>query len=78
MTRLGTSTMGRPKKTPPPDKGAADNRHKNIVSLRGTEAFKKWLDELAAANGAPVTVTIEQALRELGERLKVRKAPPRY
>lgn len=70
--------MGRPKKTPPPEKGVADNRHKNIVSLRGTEAFKAWLDELAVLNGAPVTVTIEQALRELATRLGHRKSPPRY
>jgi predicted transcriptional regulator len=66
--------VGRPKKKP----AVEDTRHKNVVAIRGTDEWKKWLDELAALNGAPVTVTIEQALRDLAEKLKHRKAPPRY
>lgn len=60
-------------KTPEPD-----GRQRNILALRGTEEFKAWLDGLAARNGAPVTVTIEQALRDLAEKLGYRKGPSRY
>jgi hypothetical protein len=59
------------KKTKPP------TGLKNIVVLRGTEEWKKWLDELAEANSAPLTVTIEQALKDFAEKLKVRKPPRR-
>jgi hypothetical protein len=50
---------------------------RNIVVLRGTAEWKEWLDELAAANSAPLTVTIEQALKEFAEKLKVRRPPRR-
>jgi hypothetical protein len=53
-------------------------RQKNILALRGTEEWKVWLDDLAAKNGAPVTVTIEQALRDLAEKIGHRPAPARY
>jgi hypothetical protein len=52
-------------------------RQKNIFVLRGTEEWKAWLDEVALANGAPLTVTVEQAVRELAARLKCRKPPRR-
>lgn len=52
-------------------------RQKNIVVLRGTEEWKTWLDLLAEDVGAPLTVTIELALREMAERRKLPKAPRR-
>lgn len=57
--------------------GPAAARLKNIVVLRGTDEWKAWLDEVAATNSAPLTVTIEQALREFGAKLGVKKAPRR-
>ena len=53
------------------------NRLKHIVALRGTDEWKAWLDKLAALNSAPVTVTIEQALKELAARLDAPKPPRR-
>ena len=52
-------------------------RLKNIVVLRGTEEWKAWLDRLAEDVGAPLTVTIDQALREMAERRKLPKPPRR-
>ena len=57
--------------------GKPSSRQKNIFVLRGTEEWKAWLDEVAQANGAPVTVTVEQALRDLAAKLKCRKPPKR-
>ena len=56
---------------------AETTRQKNLVVIRGTEEWKAWLDSLAETNNAPITVTIEQALREMSDRLKHRKPPRR-
>jgi tripartite-type tricarboxylate transporter receptor subunit TctC len=56
---------------------SSENRQKNIVVLRGSVEWKDWLHGLAEANHAPITVTIEQALREMSDRLKYRKPPRR-
>lgn len=50
---------------------------KIIVVLRGTEEWKAWLDGLAAANGTSITTTVEQALEELADKLRVQKPPRR-
>lgn len=50
---------------------------KNVLVLRGTEEWKQWLDELAEANSAPLTVTVEQALKEFAAKLNVRRPPRR-
>ncbi len=50
---------------------------KNVVVLRGTEEWKAWLDELCEARGAPITVTIDQALRLLADHEKRPKPPKR-
>lgn len=56
---------------------AAPSRLKNVVVLRGTEEWKAWLNRVAEANSAPLTVTIEQALKEFGEKLGAGKPPRR-
>lgn len=61
----------------PPPPAAADPRQKNILSLRGTEEWKVWLDDLAKLMGFPVTVTIDHALRELADSRGHRKPPRR-
>lgn len=67
---------------PPPKKRAkkktASVVQRNLLSLKGTDEFKDWLDGLAKRTGAPVTVTIERALRELAERVGYPPAPDRY
>lgn len=50
---------------------------KNVVVLRGTEEWKAWLDDGCERNHAPITVTIEQALQEYGEKRKWPKMPKR-
>jgi len=56
---------------------ASGSQLKNVLVLRGTDEWKEWLDELAEANSAPLTVTVEQALKLFAETLKVRKPPKR-
>ena len=67
--------MAKKQAKPAPMPGA---RTPTIVALKGSAEWKVWLEELAALNGAPVTVTIEQALRELANRLGHSKPPARY
>lgn len=68
--------MKKPKKKAAPAKGEGASQ-KNILVLRGSEEWKAWLESLAEANNAPMTVTVEQALREMSDRLKHRKPPRR-
>jgi hypothetical protein len=59
-------------------KAKAAGALRNILVLRGTEEWKEWLDELAAANSAPLTVPVEQALKHFATVvLKIRKPPRR-
>jgi hypothetical protein len=48
--------------------GAGPARQRNVLALRGTEAWKAWLDGFAARKGMPVTVLVDHALRELAKR----------
>jgi hypothetical protein len=57
-------------------KSSARSRLRNILVLRGTDEWKVWLDKVATANSAPITVTVEQALKEFGVKLGV-GSPPR-
>lgn len=43
-------------------------RQKNVLALRGTEQWKAWLDGFAARKGMPVTVLVDQALRDFAKR----------
>jgi hypothetical protein len=61
----------------PGNKGKSPPGLKNIVVLRATDEWTKWLDELAEADSALLTATIEQALKDFGEKLNVRKPPRR-
>lgn len=63
--------MAKPKKTvpepakPEPTPGP---RQKNVLALKGTDAWKAWLDGFATRKGMPVTVLVDHALRELAKR----------
>jgi hypothetical protein len=58
-------------------KPAEVNRQKNIFAWRGSDEFKVWLDELAELNGAPLTVTVEQAVTDYAKKLGHRPKPSR-
>jgi hypothetical protein len=66
--------MSRPKKRGPVTNKArakgADGaaRQRNVLALRGTDEWKKWLDGFATRKGMPVTVLVDHALRELAKR----------
>jgi hypothetical protein len=61
----------------PSDDSPQMSQLRNVIILRGTDEWKDWLDELTGLNHAPLTVTIEQALALLGDRLKHRRMPKR-
>jgi hypothetical protein len=72
--------MARPKKSAPKparDKTADAVRQRNILALKGTDAWKAWLDGFAARKGMPVTVLVDHALRELAKRDGYPDPPPR-
>jgi hypothetical protein len=60
-----------------PMKPASPPKLRNILVLRGTEEWKIWLDGLATANSAPLTVTVEQALKEYANKIGYSKPPKR-
>ena len=55
--------------TPAADPAPAEvPKQKNILALKGTEAWKTWLDGFARHKGMPVTVLVDHSLRELAKR----------
>ncbi len=60
------------------EKPKSEARKKNLVVIRGYEAWGEWLEGLAAHKGMPVTVLIDQALREVAKRDGYPDAPSRY
>lgn len=69
-------TMARPKKR-------AVGRPKNLgpkptlVSLRGSEEYREWLEGLANRSHLPMAILLEHALREYAERHGYEKPQPR-
>lgn len=69
-----------------PSKGAARKspavksapRKKNLVVIKGYEAWGEWLEGLASRKGMPVTVLIDQALRDVAKREGYPDPPARY
>lgn len=51
---------------------------KNLVVVRGYEAWGEWLEGLSRQLGSPITVTIDRALRELAKREGYPPPPDRY
>jgi hypothetical protein len=62
---------------PTVDKATDTVRHENILALKGTDAWKSWLDGFASRKGMPVTVLVDHALRELAKRDGYPDPPPR-
>lgn len=69
MARKSASARNAP--PPPPE----EPLRKNVISIRGTEAWRTWLGEYAAKRRVPVTSLIDQVLAEAAERDGF-KAPP--
>jgi hypothetical protein len=72
--------MARKKTSVPPvaePETDANPRQKNILSLKGTDAWKTWLDEFAESKGMPVTVLVDHSLREQAKRDGFRVPPTR-
>jgi hypothetical protein len=59
----------------------AESRQKILlvykIDERLHDEFKEWLDDLAKEVGAPLTVTFDIALKELGKAKKLRPMPRR-
>lgn len=53
---------------PAPRAAAPGIRQRNVLSLKGSDEWKSWLDWFAASKGMPVTVLVDHALRELAKR----------
>jgi hypothetical protein len=62
-----------------PDKGGAEPpARRNVVSIRGTEAWRDWLMGLAAHRRLKAADVIDQALIEYAQKYGYeKKAPPR-
>jgi hypothetical protein len=72
--------MAKKKTTQPPaaeDQSPEPPKQKNIFALKGTEAWKAWLDAFARSKGMPVTVLVDHALRELAKRDGYQDPPAR-
>lgn len=66
---MATKKTPSSKQSPPASAGQGlPLRQKNVLSLKGTERWKEWLDGLAAKKGMPVTVLVDHSLRELAKR----------
>jgi hypothetical protein len=73
--------MGAPglmgKKKAPPKRRAVEPIRKNIISVRGTEEWRDWLNEYAAFRRIPTTSLIDQVLAESAKRDGFRTPPER-
>jgi hypothetical protein len=65
---MATKKLGR-ERAPQSSIPGRDEPQKNLFAWRGSNAFKVWLDELAILNGAPVAVTVDQAVTEYARKL---------
>ncbi len=60
-------------KAPQPAEGPT---RKNVISIRGTEAWREWLMRLAKHRRLNATDVIDQALVEYADRVGFEEAPP--
>jgi hypothetical protein len=55
----------------------ADPLRKNVISVRGTEQWRDWLNECAAFRRVPTTSLIDQVLAEPAKRDGFKTPPER-
>jgi hypothetical protein len=65
------------KRKMPPKGKAEEPIRKNVISIRGTEAWREWLIEYAAFRRVPVTSLIDQILNEAAKRDGFKLPPER-
>jgi hypothetical protein len=58
--------------------GKEPSRKKNLIVVRGYEAWGEWVEGLAKHLGTPVVGTVDRALRELAKREGYPPPPERY
>ena len=73
---MGAAGLMAKKKAPQQAKGEETIR-KNVISVRGTEAWRDWLIEYAAFRRVPVTSLIDQVLNEAAKRDGFKLPPER-
>jgi hypothetical protein len=70
--------VARPKAKPEPLPNPDDRERKPLaVQVRGSGAWKQWVDELSEFDERSIATLIERALREYAERVKFPKVPPK-
>jgi hypothetical protein len=65
---MGAAGTMAKKKASRPKVVAPDPIRKNVISVRGTEAWRDWLNEYAAFRRVPATSLIDQVLAESAKR----------
>jgi hypothetical protein len=60
-----------------PQSRAEEPVRKNVISIRGTEAWRDWLTEYGAFRRVPVTSLIDQVLNEAAKRDGFKLPPER-
>lgn len=48
-----------------------------IVQVRGSAAYKEWVDELAHFDGLPLAALVDRALRRYAKEIGFHEEPPR-
>jgi len=61
----------------PPEEAKAEAKS-NVMSIRGTAAWKAWLDRYAARRRVTATALIDQVLAEAAQRDGFEMPPPRF
>lgn len=59
-------------------KKSGKSAKKNIFVMRGTEEYQKWMNEFADHLGLPMTIAVQESMKEKAERLGFRAPPKRY
>ena len=65
-------------KAAPPPPAEPEPVKSNVMSIRGTAAWKAWVDRYAARRRVTSTALIDQVLAEAAERDGFEMPPPRY
>ena len=54
-----------------------ERRHNTIIAYKGSQEFEAWLNDLADEAGLPVTVLVDQALRNYARAIRFKPMPRR-
>ena len=76
MVGVATVARKKPAEKPEPKGPETWNKKPLILNLRGSEEFKRWLQELAGYDRQSVSGLVERALVQYGRAIGFDKAPP--